>query len=227
MKIAGLTDGLASRYPEAMKSPAACIPALLLRTILLGVPLAGTGAAALAQTHAVQPDGRIVGQWVAEAESIDNYLDALLLPANAQCEQFEGSIVYTFTGGESRTLAINSYGPVVHVARGRMGRPADQISFGLGISYQSAYSISDDGNVLDYGTNPDVNTVTIDNLTVNGVEVMRESGDVSLLGLPIAFTSSQMAFEFLGDDRLKLTPILPASTNGIAAEPNALILRRK
>ena len=227
MKIAGLTDGLASRYPEAMKSPAACIPALLLRTILLGVPLAGTGAAALAQTHAVQPDGRIVGQWVAEAESIDNYLDALLLPANAQCEQFEGSIVYTFTGGESRTLAINSYGPVVHVARGRMGRPADQISFGLGISYQSAYSISDDGNVLDYGTNPDVNTVTIDNLTVNGVEVMRESGDVSLLGLPIAFTSSQMAFEFLGDDRLKLTPILPASTNGIAVEPNALILRRK
>lgn len=227
MKIAGLTDGLASRYPEAMKSPAACIPALLLRTILLGVPLAGTGAAALAQTHAVQPDGRIVGQWVAEAESIDNYLDALLLPANAQCEQFEGSIVYTFTGGESRTLAINSYGPVVHVARGRMGRPADQISFGLGISYQSAYSINAEGNILDYGTNPDVNTVTIDNLTVNGVEVMRESGDVSLLGLPIAFTSSQMAFEFLGDDRLKLTPILPASTNGIAAEPNALILRRK
>ena len=227
MKIAGLTDGLASRYPEAMKSPAACIPALLLRTILLGVPLGGTGAAALAQTHAVQPDGRIVGQWVAEAESIDNYLDALLLPANAQCEQFEGSIVYTFTGGESRTLAINSYGPVVHVARGRMGRPADQISFGLGISYQSAYSINAEGNILDYGTNPDVNTVTIDNLTVNGVEVMRESGDVSLLGLPIAFTSSQMAFEFLGDDRLKLTPILPASTNGIAAEPNALILRRK
>ena len=227
MKIAGLTDGLAARYPETMKSPATCIPALLLRMFLLGIPLAGTGAAALAQTHAVQPAGRIVGQWVAEAESIDNYLDALLLPANAQCEQFEGSIVYTFTGGESRTLSINSYGPVVHVARGRMGRPADQISFGLGISYQSAYSISDDGNVLDYGTNPDVNTVTIDNLTVNGVEVMRESGDVSLLGLPIAFTSSQMAFEFLGDDRLKLTPILPASTNGVAAEPNALILRRK
>ena len=227
MTITALTDGLAPRYPEAMKSTAARLPALLLHMILLGVLLAGTGATAWAQTHAVQPAGRIVGQWVAEAESIDNYLDALLLPANAQCEQFEGSIVYTFTGGESRTLAINSYGPVVHVARGRMGRPADQISFGLGISYQSAYSISDDGNVLDYGTNPDVNTVTIDNLTVNGVEVMRESGDVSLLGLPIAFTSSQMAFEFLGDDRLKLTPILPASTNEIVAEPNALILRRK
>ena len=108
-----------------------------------------------------------------------------------------------------------------------MGRPADQISFGLGISYQSAYSINAEGNILDYGVTPDVNTVTIDNLTVNGVEVMRESGDVSLLGLPIAFTSSQMAFEFLGDDRLKLTPILPASTNEIVAEPNALILRRK
>lgn len=211
-----------------MKSIPSGITAWLSGAILLGVPALHGGSAAVAETHAVQPEGRIVGQWETENASLDQYLDAVLLPASAECTQFEGSIVYTFTGGAGRTLQINSYGPVVHLVRGHMGnRPADQISFGLGISYQSAYSISADGTLLDFGTNPDVNTVTIDNLIVNGVEIMRESGDISLIGLPIAFTSCQMAMEFLGDDRLRLTPVLPPSTNGAAAGPAGIVLRRK
>ena len=135
--------------------------------------------------------------------------------------------MYTFTGGENRTLLINSYGPVVHVARGRMGRPADQISFGLGISYQSAYSLNAEGNILDYGVTPDVNTVTIDNLTVNGVEVMRESGSIDMLGMEMSVATSQMRFEFVDDNQVKLTPIFPAAPDGVTIEPRPLLLRRK
>ena len=189
----------------------------------------GMVPSACAESQAVQPEGRIIGQWVTEPANVADYLTAILLPASAQCSQFEGYLQYTFTGGEAPTMQINGYGPVVHLERGHAGtRPSDHISFGLGISYMSAYSISADGTILDFGVpSADVSSVTIDNLIVNDVEVMRESGDISMLGMSIPFSSSQMQFEFVGNDQLKLTPIFPPAPDGVSIEPRPLILRRK
>ena len=196
---------------------------------LAGLALFVACPAAPAETSAVQPEGRIVGTWVTEPANIADYLTSILFPAGAQCSQFEGHLQYTFTGGEAPTMQINGYGPVVHLERGHSNaRPPDRISFGLGISYMSAYSLSADGTILDFGVpSPDVSSVTIDNLIVNEVEVMRESGDLSMLGLSIPFSSSQMRFELVGDDQLKLTPIFPPAPDGVPIEPRPLILRRR
>ncbi len=176
----------------------------------------------------VQPEGRIVGQWVTDEANVADYLSAILLPASAQCSRFEGYLVYTFTGGATPTMQINGYGPVVHLERGHAGtRPSDRISFGLSISFQSAYSLSADGTLLDFGIHPDASNVAIDNLMVNDVEVMRESGDISMLGLSIPFSSSQMQFEFVGGNQLKLTPVFPPAPDGVDIVPRPLILRRR
>ena len=157
------------------------------------------------------------------------YLSAILLPASAQCTQFDGYFCYTFSPGETPTMQINGYGPVVHLVRGRAGTgPATRISFGLGISYMSPYSIDASGQILEFGTPaPEVSSVTIDNLIVNDVEVMRESGDISMLGMSLPFTAAQMRFEFVDNDHLKLTPIFPPAPDGVDIVPHPLILRRR
>ena len=187
----------------------------------------GFSISAAAGDVPVQPAGRILGQWTTDEANVAEYLSSILLPASAQCSRFEGNLVYAFTGGENPTMTIVGYGPVVHLEKGRLNGPADQISFGLNISFQSAYSISRDGSLLDFGFAPDVNSVAIDNLIVNGNEVMRESGDISMLGMSIPFSGSQIRFEFVGDDQLKLTPIFPPAPDGVPIEPRPLVLRRK
>ena len=175
------------------------------------------------------PGGRLVGRWVTDSANVADYLTSVLFPAGAQCTRFEGQLEYTFTGGETPTMQIAGHGPVVHLERGHAGsRPSDRISFGLGLSYQSAYSLNAEGRILDCGVpSPDVSSVTIDNLMVNDVEVMRESGDISMLGLSMPFSSSQMAVEFVGDDQLRLTPVLPPAPDGVEIDPRPLILRRQ
>ena len=188
----------------------------------------GFSISAAAGDVPVQPAGRILGQWTTDEANVAEYLSSILLPASAQCSRFEGRLVYAFTGGATPTMTITGYGPVVHLEKGRLNGPADQISFGLNISFQSAYSISHDGTLLDFGFAPDVNSVAIDNLIVNGNEVMRESGDISMLGLSIPFAGSQMQFELMDGDRLKLVPVIPPSAEtGMSVVPSPLILHRR
>jgi hypothetical protein len=202
------------------------IPALLL----FGLSILGLFCpAARAVEVAVQPGGRIEGQWVTEPANMREYLTSILLPANAQCTEFEGYLQYTFTGGAAPTLQINGCGPIVHLERGHAGtRPTDHISFGLSISYMAPFSINASELILEFGAPaPDVSSLMIDNFMVNEVEVMEGSMDINMLGMPLSFVASQMHFEFVDNDHLKLTPILPPAPDGVVIEPTPLILRRK
>jgi hypothetical protein len=225
-----LTGGGRDLQDADMKAKIASAVSVSLLLISLGLFMAGAVCPpASAVEVAVQPGGRIEGQWVTEKANMIEYLDAILLPASAQCSQFEGYLCYNFQPGEAPTLMINGYGLVIHLVKGRSGPGrADRISFGMGISYQAPYSINASEQILEFGApSPDVSSVTIDNLTINDVEVMRESGDVSMLGLPLSFVATRMRFEFVGNDHLKLTPIFPPAADGVNIEPRPLILRRK
>ena len=190
--------------------------------------LMAAGPEARAETQAVQPSGRIAGQWVTAPGSLIDYMNAILMPVSVQCRQIEGEMFYTFSAGETPTLNITG-SPIYYLEKGHVGtRRADRISFTLLISYQAGYTLDTSGQILEFGApTPDVSNVGIENLIVNDVEVMRESGDVSMLGLDLSFVTSRMHYEFVGSDQLKLTPIFPPAPDGVSIEPRPLLLRRK
>lgn len=203
----------------------------------------GLGAlpAARAEMHAVQPGDRIAGTWVTDQANMVEYLSAILFPVAAQCERFEGSIQYKFTPGRTRpdgattsTLEIWGDAVIIHLSKGSAnpGQPT-RISFTLNLAYASPYTLDADSQILKFGAPtgevgmPDASSASIENLTVNDVEVMRESGSIDMLGLDLSFVTSQMRFEFKGDDRLELTPIFPPAPDGMSISPRPLVLRRR
>ena len=204
------------------------VPVSFLLTFL-GLALAGpVGPSARAETQSVQPGGRIVGQWVTTPGSLLDYMNAILLPVAVQCRQIEGEVFYTFLGGELPVLIITG-SPTFRLEKGHAGtRPTDHISFALLLSYQAPFTVNASEQMLEYGApTPDLSSIGIQNLTMNNVEVMRESGDISMLGLDLPFVTARMKFEFIGDDQLKMTPIFPPSPDGYDFEPRPLILRRR
>ena len=196
--------------------------------MLAGLGMCAAGPEARAETQAVQPAGRMAGQWVTAPGSLIDYMNAILMPVSVQCRQIEGEMFYTFSGGAVPTLNITG-SPIYHLEKGHAGtRPADRISFTLLIGYQAGYTLDTAGQILEFGApTPDVSNVGIENLIVNDIEVMRESGDLSMLGLDLSLVTSRMRFEFVGSDQLKLTPIFPAAPDGVTIEPRPLLLRRK
>ena len=197
------------------------------------------GPAARAETHAVQPGDRFAGEWVADSASLTEYLNAILFPVAAQCDQIEGSLLYSFhpapDAGHYSSLIIERDNLVIHMVKSRPdGQMRDKIEFSLHIAYQAPYKIRAGDQILEFGADPERNIsepdqsrVWIENLFVNDVEVMRESGEISMLGLDLSFVTSQMRFEFKGDDRLELTPIFPPAPDGVSIDPRPLVLRRR
>ncbi len=207
----------------------------LLFLLVLGVAL----PAARAETHAVQPGDRFAGHWVADSGSLTEYLNAILFPVAAQCDQIEGSLLYSFhptsEPGNYSNLIIERDGLVIHMVKSRSdGQRRDKIDFALHIRYQAAYKIHAGDQLLEFGADsarnipePAQSRVWIENLIVNDVEVMEGSGEISMLGLDLSFVTAQMRFEFKGDDRLELTPIFPPAPDGVSIDPRPLVLRRR
>lgn len=219
---------------------ATCIPAVSMSIILAfsGLFLAGSASpSARAETQPVQPGDRLAGQWVADRASVATYLTSVLLPASAQCEWFHGNLLYKFipggmapNGATLNTLEIVLDGAIIHLTRGRSGPgPADRIEFGLNMAYASPYAINAADQLLEFGSPaPDASSASVENLIVNDVEVMRESGSVDMLGgMDMSFLASKMRFEFLGDGGLQLTPIFPPAPDGVTIEPQPIILHRR
>lgn len=208
----------------------------VLSTLVILATLFPCCPPAAAETHEVQPAGRIAGKWVAEPASVSAYLTSILLPVSAQCEWFGGNLIYKFTpGGTSpagvslNTMEIQLDAGIVQLTKGRSGPgPADRISFAMNLAYAAPYTIHAAGQLLEFGTpSPDASSASIENLMVNEVEVMRESGSVDMLGLDLPFAAAQMRFEFLGDDRLQLTPIFPPAPDGVSIVATPLTFRRQ
>ena len=195
------------------------------------------GPGVRAETHAVQPEGRFVGTWVTDPANVVEYLNAILFPVSTQCERFEGTIQFKFTPGPAAptsvvstdTLEIWGDALAVYLSKGSSnpGQPT-RISFGLNIAYAAPYTVVGEHGVLEFGgPSPDASSTSIENLMVNGVEVMRESGSIDMLGMEMSVATSQMRFEFVDDNQVKLTPIFPPAPDGVTIEPRPLLLRRK
>ena len=195
------------------------------------------GSASAGETHAVAPGDRILGTWTTDQANMVDYLSAILLPASAQCDRFEGSIQYKFVRGpaspgslvSSDTIEIWGDAVIIHLTKGESGpTPSTRISFGLNLAYSAPFTILAEHQLLEFGgPQPDASSASIENLTVNDVEVMRESGGIDMLGMELPFSTTQMRFEFVDDDHLKLTPIFPAAPDGVSIDPRPLILHRK
>jgi hypothetical protein len=207
----------------------------LIWLAVMGMCAAGSGARA--ETRAVQPEGRFAGTWVTDPANVVEYLNAILFPVSTQCERFEGSIQFKFTPGATsptsvvsgNTLEIWGDALAVYLSKGSSnpGQPT-RISFGLNIAYAAPYTILGDHSLLEFGgPSPDTSSTSIENLVVNGVEVMRESGSIDMLGMEMSVATSQMRFEFVDDNQVKLTPIFPAAPDGVTITPRPLLLRRK
>jgi hypothetical protein len=98
----------------------------------------------------------------------------------------------------------------------------------MNLAYAAPYTIKARDQILEFGApSPDASSCSIENLTVNDVEVMRDSGSVDMLGLPLNFTASKMNYRFLGDNRLELIPIFPPASDGVNIVPSPIILRRQ
>lgn len=189
------------------------------------------------ELHAVQPGGRIVGTWVTDPANVVEYLNAILFPVATQCERFEGSIQFKFTPGPAsrisvvsgNTLEIWADAVIVHLSKSSSNPgPPTRISFGLNLAYAAPYTVLAEHQLLEFGgPSPDASSTSIENLMVNDVEVMRESGSIDMLGVETSVATTQMRFEFEGDDRLKLTPIFPPAPDGVPIDPRPLILRRQ
>ena len=208
----------------------------VLPTLVILAALLPCCPPAAAETHAVQPAGRIAGKWVAEPASVSAYLTSILLPVSAQCEWFGGNLIYKFIpGGTSpagvslNTMEIQLDAGIVQLTKGRTGAPADRISFRLNLAFASAYTIHEGEQILEFASpsSDNCSSASIENLMVNEVEVMRESGSADMLGLDMPFTATQMRFEFLGDDCLQLTPIFPPAPDGVSIVPTPLTFRRQ
>ena len=160
--------------------------------------------------------------------SLLDYMNAILFPVSVQCTRIEGEMFYSFSSGSAPTLNISGT-PIYYMDKGHSGtRPTDHMSFTLLISYQAPYSINASEQILEFGApTPDVSNVGIENFMVNDVEVIHETGDISMLGLNLSFVTSRMHFEFVGDNQLKLTPIFSPAPDGMNIEPRPLILQRR
>lgn len=200
----------------------------MLALALLAMVLVGPGQARADGLRAVQPGDRLSGQWRADMDSMRDYLNSVLEGVGAHCLSIHGSMIYGLrTIGDPRLHAMeySVAGTTVTLKRQRAGGSrSDTVVFLYSGSYSAPLTVRANERILETSRNPDFSNFFVEGFSVNGVFVGEI--DFNLTGLSQAFGGNVMRYEFVGDNTLRLTPIIPPGADGRTIHPRPFLLHR-
>lgn len=201
----------------------------VIAALLLAVLLAWPGGARADGLRAVQPGDRLNGQWRPDMDSLRDYITSVLEPIGGHCLGIQGSMIYVFrTTGDPRLHAMEHSvaGTTVTIKRQRAGGSrSDTVVFLYSGGYSAPLTVRAGERILETSRTPDFSNFLVEGFSVNGVFVGEM--DFNLTGLSEAFGGNVMRYEFVGDNALRLTPIIPPGADGRVIRPRPFILHRQ